>query len=133
MSYLVAYICSLLVIVAIDATWLSMMEPILYRPALKEVLTPNLRIAPAVAFYLMYPIGVVTFAVMPALHLRSITSAFLLAALFGAIAYATYDLTNYATLRNWTLKITVVDIIFGASLSGVAAMTSFALVSFNTF
>jgi uncharacterized membrane protein len=79
----------------------------------------------------MYPIGVVTFAVMPALHSESITNAFGLAALFGAIAYATYDLTNYATLRNWTLKITVVDIIFGAVLSGVAAATSFALVSFN--
>jgi uncharacterized membrane protein len=130
MSYLIAYIAVLLVFSAVDATWLSTMGPIVYRPALAEILAPNLRIAPAIAFYLMYPIGVVIFAVMPALRSGSVASAFTLAVLFGALAYATYDLTNYATLRVWTLQITVLDIVYGGFASGVAATAAFFLVRF---
>ena len=55
----------------------------------------------------------------------SILSAFLHAALFGALAYATYDLTNYATLRNWTLQITLIDICYGALASGIAATAAY--------
>lgn len=129
-SSLMAYIVALVVFGAIDATWLSTMGPILYRPALAEILAPNLRIAPAIAFYSMYPIGIVVFAVMPALRSGSIANAFALALLFGAFAYATYDLTNYATLRVWTLQITVLDILYGALTSGVAATAAFLLVRF---
>ncbi len=100
MSYLKAYIGALIVFGAIDATWLSTMGPIVYRPALAEILAPNLRVAPAIAFYLMYPVGIVVFAITPALRSGSTASAFMLALLFGAIAYATYDLTNYAILRD---------------------------------
>jgi uncharacterized membrane protein len=132
MSYLIAYITVLVVFGAIDATWLSTMGPILYRPALAEILAPSLRLAPAIAFYLMYPIGVVVFAVTPALRAGSVATGFALALLFGAIAYATYDLTNYATLRVWTLQITVADILYGAFASGVAATAAVLLVRFTT-
>jgi uncharacterized membrane protein len=131
MSYLIAYIGVLVVFGAIDASWLSTMGPVLYRPALAEILAPNLRIAPAIAFYLMYPVGVVVFAVTPALRSGSIASAFVLAMLFGALAYATYDLTNYATLRVWTLQITVLDIVYGALASGIAAVAAVLLVRFT--
>ena len=128
MSYLVAYIGILAVFGAIDASWLSFMGPRLYRPALAEILVPNLRIAPAIAFYLFYPIGIVVFAVMPALRAGSISTAFALALLFGALAYATYDLTNYATLRHWTLQITILDLCYGAIASGIAATSAYLLV-----
>jgi uncharacterized membrane protein len=128
MSYLIAYVGVLVVFGAIDAMWLSTMGPILYRPALAEILAPNLRIAPAIVFYLMYPAGVVIFAVMPALRSASLASAFTFAVLFGAFAYATYDLTNYATLRVWSLQITVLDIVYGAFASGVAAVAAILLV-----
>jgi uncharacterized membrane protein len=105
----------------IDAGWLSTMGNLLYRPTLGEILLPNLRVAPAIAFYAMYPIGVVAFAVLPSLRSGSLAAAFCSALLFGAIAYATYDLTNYATLRNWTLQITLADICYGAVASGIAA------------
>jgi uncharacterized membrane protein len=131
MSYLIAYIGVLVVFGAIDATWLSTMGPVLYRPALAEILAPNLRIAPAIAFYLMYPVGVVVFAVTPALRSGSIANAFVLAMLFGALAYATYDLTNYATLRVWTLQIAVLDIAYGAVASGIAAVAAVVLVRFT--
>lgn len=132
MSYLVAYIGVLVVFGAIDAAWLSTMGPIFYRPALAEILAPNLRVVPAIAFYLIYPVGVVAFAVTPGLRSGSIASAFSLALLFGAVAYGTYDLTNYATLRVWSLQITVLDIVYGGFASGVAAAAAFLLVRFST-
>jgi uncharacterized membrane protein len=128
MSYAVAYVAVLIVFGAIDAVWLSTMGPILYRPALGEILAQSLRIAPAIAFYLAYPIGVVVFAVLPALRAQTPFTAAMLALLFGALAYATYDLTNYATLRHWTLQITVLDIGYGALASSIAATVAYFAV-----
>jgi uncharacterized membrane protein len=121
MTYFISYLAVLVVFGIIDAGWLSTMGNILYRPTLGDILLQNLRIAPALAFYAMYPVGIVVFAVLPALRSGSLATAFSLALLFGAIAYATYDLTNYATLRNWTLQISVADICYGAIASGIAA------------
>jgi uncharacterized membrane protein len=128
MPYVIAYVTTLVVFGAIDATWLTFAGPIIYRPALAEILAPNLRLVPALAFYLSYPIGVVVFAVLPGLRAGFASTAFFLALLFGALAYATYDLTNYATLRNWTLQITILDVLYGALASGVAAAAAYALV-----
>jgi uncharacterized membrane protein len=100
MTYLVAYVAVFFVFGIIDATWLITMGKTLYRPTLGDLLLEDFRIAPAVIFYLAYPIGMVVFAVMPGLRSDSLLVAFLSALLFGAIAYGTYDLTNYATLRN---------------------------------
>jgi uncharacterized membrane protein len=122
MSYLVAYVTVLIVFGVIDAGWLSTMGPVLYRPTLGDILLPSLRIAPALAFYLLYPVGVVVFAVLPGLRSGALSTAFMLALLFGALAYGTYDLTNYATLRNWTLQLTIIDICYGAATSGIAAV-----------
>jgi uncharacterized membrane protein len=128
MSYAIAYVVVLIVFGAIDAVWLSTMGPLLYRPALGDILAQNLRIAPAIAFYLTYPIGVVVFAVLPALRAQAPFTAAALALLFGALAYATYDLTNYATLRNWTLPITVLDISYGGLASSIAATAAYFAV-----
>jgi uncharacterized membrane protein len=128
MSYAIAYVAVLIVFGAIDAAWLSTMGPLLYRPALGGILAPSLRIAPAIAFYLTYPIGVVVFAVLPALRAQAPLTGATLALLFGALAYATYDLTNYATLRNWTLPITVLDIGYGGLASSIAATAAYFAV-----
>lgn len=121
MTHLVAYVASLIVFGILDAIWLTTMSSRLYRPALGEILLDNLRIAPAVMFYFLYPIGLVVFAAMPAVRSGSAGTALAYGALFGLLAYATYDLTNYATLRNWTFQITVIDLIYGTV---VAALTS---------
>jgi uncharacterized membrane protein len=128
MSYAIAYVAVLIVFGAIDAVWLSTMGPLLYRPALGDILAPSLRVAPAIAFYLTYPIGVVVFAVLPGLRAQAPFTAAMLALLFGALAYATYDLTNYATLRNWTLPITVLDIGYGGLASSIAATVAYFAV-----
>jgi uncharacterized membrane protein len=128
MSYFVAYLTVLIVFGAIDAGWLTTMGPLLYRPTLGDILLPSLRVAPAILFYLVYPLGVVVFAAMPGLRAGLPTTTLVLALLFGALAYATYDLTNYATLRNWTWQITLVDICYGAIASGVAATAAYFAV-----
>ena len=128
MRFVMAYVGVLVVFGAVDAAWLTFMGPIIYRPVLADILATNLRIAPAIAFYLIYPIGVVVFAVAPALRSGSLGGAFALAMAFGAIAYGTYDLTNYATLRVWSLQITVLDMVYGALASGIAAAAAFLLI-----
>lgn len=124
MVYLIGYVSALIVFGAADAMWLSMMGPVLYKPTLGDILLPDVRIGPAVAFYAMYPIGVLVFAILPGLRSGSAGTAFTLGLLFGAIAYATYDLTNYATLRNWSLQIVIMDIVYGAIATAVAAAAS---------
>ena len=128
MSALIAYVAVLIVFGAIDAVWLTTMGPVLYRPVLGDILEPSLRVAPAIAFYLMFPIGVVVFAVVPGLRAQAPMTAATLALLFGAMAYGTYDLTNYATLRNWTLQITVIDIGYGALASSIAGTAGYFAV-----
>ena len=128
MTYATGYITALIVFGAIDAVWLSLMGPALYRPTLGDILLTDLRVAPAIAFYAIYPVGLVVFAIMPGLKSGSAASVVGLAALFGAIAYATYDLTNFATLRNWTLQITLLDMAYGAAASALAAFVGFLVV-----
>lgn len=123
MTYIAAYVASLIVFGVLDAIWLTTMTSRLYRPALGDILLPDLRVAPAVIFYFLFPIGLVVFAAMPAVYDGSAATALGHGALFGLIAYGTYDLTNYATLRNWTLKVTLIDLAYGTM---VAALTSFA-------
>jgi len=125
MVYIVAYVAALIVFGILDAIWLTTMTSRLYRPALGEILLQDLRIAPALVFYFLYPIGLVVFAAMPALRTGSAGTALLYGALFGLLAYATYDLTNYATLRVWTLQITLIDLAYGAVVAGLTSVAAY--------
>ncbi len=128
MTHLIAYVTILIVFGIIDAIWLSQMAGRLYQPMLGDTMVENIRIIPAIVFYLFFPIGLVVFAVVPALREGSVLSALAAGALLGALCYATYDLTNYATLKNWTLQVTVIDIIYGALVSGVCAVAAVLVV-----
>jgi len=128
MIYFVAYIAALVVFGILDAIWLSTMASRLYRPALGDTMLDKLRIAPALVFYLLYPVGIVVFAAMPAVQGASAAIALSYGALFGLLAYATYVLTNYATLRKWTLKLAVVDIVYGSVASSLMALSAFQAV-----
>lgn len=128
MNYALAYVASCVLFTAVDITWLTVMGSRLYKQTLGDILLPSVNIAPAIAFYVLYPAGLVYFAIAPSLKSGSATHAFLNGALFGLFAYATYELTNYATLRNWTFQITVVDIAYGAIASGAVAATVAAIL-----
>jgi uncharacterized membrane protein len=85
----------------------------------------GVNLPPAIAFYVLYPEGLVIFAIVPALKGGTISTAALYGALFGFFTYATYDLTNQATLRNWTLQLSLVDMAWGTILAAAAAMVGF--------
>ena len=125
MSYVILYLAIFVPFVVLDAGWLMTMGPLLYKPTLGDILLSSPKLAPAIAFYLMFPLGLILFAVMPALKGGSVMTAVMLGAALGAFAYATYDLTNFATVRNWTLQITLLDICWGAAISGVASAVGF--------
>jgi uncharacterized membrane protein len=120
MTWIVAVIAVALVFGALDAVWLSWAGPNFYRAKLGDLLADSFRIAPALVFYAAYVAAVVWFAVRPGLA-NGIASAALNGALLGAICYATYDLTNQATLRTWSTTVTIADIIWGAFATAVAA------------
>ncbi len=130
MFYALLYVCIIVPFCLMDGVWLTAMGNLLYKPTLGDILLPNVNLPPAIAFYLMFPIGILVFGVLPALKAGSVSPALIYGALFGALAYATYDLTNYATLRNWTLLITVADIAWGAIASATAAAASYYAAKF---
>ncbi len=122
-----AYLCALLVFTAVDVVWLSVMAARFYRPTLGDILLADVNLKAAVVFYILYPIGLVIFAIAPALKTGELKDALMMGALFGFFAYATYDLTNQATVRNWSVALTLVDVAWGAFVSGLAAVVATAV------
>ncbi|MBO6526787.1 DUF2177 family protein [Erythrobacter sp.] len=120
MTWIVAAIAAALVFGALDAVWLSWAGPNFYRPRLGDMLAESFRMAPALVFYAAYIAAIVWFAVRPGLA-NGLGTAALNGALLGAICYATYDLTNQATLRTWSTTVTITDIAWGAFATAVAA------------
>jgi len=120
MQLIVAYVVAAAVFGGLDAMWLRWAGPNLYRPALGDLLAPAFRPAPAIVFYLIYLAGMVWFAVRPGLA-GGIGAAALNGALLGVLCYATYDLTNQATMRDWPLHVSLIDIAWGAFATAVAA------------
>ena len=121
----VAYFTTAVVFLALDAVWLGVVAREFYRAQLGDLMSPQPNLAVAAAFYALYVVGVVVFAVAPALAAGSWTTALVSGLLFGFFAYATYDLTNIATLRDWPVAMTVVDLAWGAALTGVSATAGF--------
>jgi len=115
-----SYLAAGLVMGVLDFLWLRTMDPI-YRQAFGAVLAEKPDMSAAIAFYLVYLAGVVVFAIRPALEGGDWRTALLMGGLFGLFAYATYDLTNLATLKVWSLKMSLLDMAWGALLTGVAA------------
>jgi uncharacterized membrane protein len=120
-----SYLAAAVSFVAIDMVWLSLMAERLYRPVLGDILKPRPELAPAAAFYLIYTIGLFGFVVWPAQQAESPLRALLFGALFGFVTYATYDLTNQATLRNWSTLLSVADICWGSVLAAISALIGY--------
>jgi uncharacterized membrane protein len=110
-----------LLFVAVDLVWLSTVGQSLYRPALKGLVGDSVNLAAAVAFYAVYVAGVMVLAVLPGVRAQSVMTASMMGAALGFVAYATYDLTNMATLKFWPLEIAVIDIAWGTALTALAA------------
>lgn len=125
--FALAYPMTALIFVALDACWLGAMADRLYRPALGALMLPQPELAPAVALYAIYVVGVVVFAVLPALRGRDWRIALGRGALLGLVVYATYDLTNQATLRGWAWHVSFADMAWGTVATAAASAISCAL------
>lgn len=127
MTYLVAYGATAISFLVLDLLWLGFIAKGFYRQEIGPLLLDKFNMAAAVGFYLIFVAGIVIFAILPALQGGSWRTAVLYGALFGFFAYATYDLTNLATLRGWTMPMTVVDIAWGTFLTGASAFAGYLL------
>jgi uncharacterized membrane protein len=125
MIYITAYLSTLVAFVLCDMVWLGVMTSRLYRPTLGDIMLAGVNLPAAITFYLIYPAGLVYFAILPALKSGGLAQAMLGGALFGFFTYMTYDLTNQATLRNWTTQLTFVDAGWGTLLGAIAAAAGF--------
>ena len=126
---LLTYAVSVPVFFAVDMIWLGVIAKGFYRKALEPLLTPNINWTAAIVFYFLFLVGILIFALLPGMEKRSLKYTVLMAALFGFITYATYDLTNLATLRDWPLLLSMVDMLWGAFLSASTAGTTYLIMS----
>ena len=124
-QYLAAYGATAIGFLLVDVAWLSSIGKRFCFSRLGPLLLDRPNMPVAAAFYAVYVIGIVIFAVAPALREGSASTALVNGGLFGFFAYATYDMTNYATLRNWCLTVSVVDTLWGTSLTGVSAILGY--------
>lgn len=121
-KYLAAYLGAGVTFAAIDAVWLTTMTDRLYKPVLGPILAAKPDMKAAVAFYLISIAGTVFLAIDPALREGSWFRAAINGAVLGFVAYATYDLTNQATLNVWSMKLTLIDLAWGTTLTTVSAV-----------
>jgi uncharacterized membrane protein len=117
---ILTYLATAAGILVLDIVWLTQFGPKVYFPTLDPVAMPTARLGPAAAFYLAYVLGVVVLAIWPTRD-KPLIRTTLTGALLGAMCYATYDLTNQATLKVWATSITLADIAWGAFLTAVGA------------
>jgi uncharacterized membrane protein len=123
----IRFVVVLLVLIVGDAAWLSYFARAMFRPALGDILLDTPRWTAAAFFYLIYAAGVMAFPLAMGLHKDSMATAILYGALFGFLAYMTYDLTNLATIKAWTLPLALMDMGWGALLTAAATAAGFAV------
>jgi len=123
--YIKLYLATLAAFFAIDMLWLGLVARNFYNKQLGFLLSPNPNWAAAIIFYLLFIAGILVFVVLPGLEDNSLKATILRAAFFGLVAYATYDLTNLATVKNWPLLVTIVDLVWGTVLSVTVSWVGF--------
>jgi uncharacterized membrane protein len=121
LKYAGGYAATLLVMLAIDALWIGVIAKALYQRGIGHLMAPQPDLWAAGAFYLLYPLGLLLFVVLPQSETSGLARTFVWGALFGFFAYATYDLTNLATLKGWPLWLSAVDLAWGSLVSGLSA------------
>lgn len=125
--FIKSYVVALISFLAIDALWLGVISKNFYKEQIGHIMKENFNIYAAFVFYALFVAAVIYFVVNPALIKNDVYKALIGGLLFGFITYATYDLTNYATLENWPLKVTIVDMLWGAFITGTVSVITFVV------
>ncbi len=125
MNFVKMYIIAFLIFLVIDAIWLGLVAPKFYKAQIGHLMSDKPNLIAALVFYLIFIVGVVYFVVNPAIEAQSMSKLLISGILFGFITYATYDLTNLATLKDWPITVTIVDLIWGTSLSTLVGLGTY--------
>lgn len=131
-KYVAAYAGTAIAMVALDMLWLGVIAKPLYQQGIGHLMAEGPKVGVAVLFYLLYAVGVVIFAVSPQRDGSSWAVTLTMGALFGFFAYATYDLTNLATLRDWPLRLSLIDVVWGTLVTAAAAAGGKAAMDWGT-
>lgn len=126
MNYMM-YPLTLAILLVIDGIWLTVIAKNLYAHELAGLMTSHINWGAALLFYVLFSIGIVRFVIHPALSQKSARKCLQLGLLFGLVAYATYDLTNLATIKDWPITITMVDLTWGSCVTAVTAFISYSI------
>jgi len=123
------YLIALPVLFAMDMVWLGIVAKNFYRQQIGFLMRPDVGWVAAIIFYLLFIVGLVLFVIAPAMEKHSWLHALLFGALFGLIAYATYDLTNLATIKNWPMIVTIVDLAWGAIIAASVSVITYFIAT----
>lgn len=129
LQYGLIYLVAVPVFFVIDMFWLGIVAPGFYKTQIGHLLSATTNWPVAIVFYLLFLVGLTIFAIAPAIEARAWTHALLYGALFGFFTYLTYDLTNWATLKDWPGLVSVVDVVWGTVLSGAVATITYLFVT----
>jgi len=127
--FLKLYLISFITFLVLDLVWLTLIAKDFYAKHIGFLMSPTINWAAAIVFYLLFIIGIILFVVTPAINQQSWRHALLYGALFGLITYGTYDLTNLATMKNWPLIVTIVDMIWGTTLSASISVITYLIAA----
>jgi uncharacterized membrane protein len=125
---IISYVLTSIVFFAIDMVWLGFLAKGIYRKYLGHLLSDQVNWPAAIIFYLLFIVGIFVFVILPSVEKNSLISAIALGAFFGLVTYATYDLTNLATLKNWPLPIVFIDLAWGAVLTSLVSAAGYGIV-----
>jgi len=125
MFTLKSYLITVVVFFALDLFWLGIIAKKMYADKLGYIMSPQVNWLPAIIFYLLFVVGLLLMVIFPAIEKKSWMHALTYGILFGLVTYATYDLTNLATLKDWPLSITLIDLIWGSFISAATSLISF--------
>lgn len=128
MKLILHYLGTASVFFAIDMIWLGIIAKQIYQKYLGSLLRPEVNWAPAIAFYLIFIFGILVFAIYPGVEKNSLKHTVALGGLFGFISYATYDLTNWATLKDWPWEIVFIDLLWGTFICALVSLAGFYIV-----
>lgn len=131
-SVIISYLLTFIVFLMIDMLWLGIIAKNIYQKYLGSFLSDSVNWTAAFIFYLLFVVGISIFVIYPSVNKGSVFNAIFMGVLFGFFTYATYDLTNLATLKGWPLPIVFIDIIWGSVLSAVVSLSGFYIVKWLT-
>ena len=121
MKLLKIYLIAVLIFLAFDSLWLGIIAQSMYQEELGPIVNIKFNFVAAIVFYLAYVAGILFFSILPALKEKSLKKAWTTGAILGGLCYATYDMTNLATIDGWPIMVTIIDILWGMVITGVSA------------